>query len=131
MAEPRPAPPGSLGFIVCPGKSQAATRTSGGGFLSGSPVFRGHLAALRLHDPKKILEWSASPEEALNIAIYLNNRYELDGRDPNGYTGIAWSLGGVHDRAWGERQVFGKIPYMSFKGCKAKFNVTAYMEKYP
>ena len=55
---------------------------------------------------------------------------ELDGRDPNGYTGIAWSIGGVHDRAWGERPVFGKIRYMSYNGCKLKFNVKAYIEKY-
>jgi deoxyribodipyrimidine photo-lyase len=71
-----------------------------------------------------------SPEEALQIAIYLNDRYELDGRDPNGYTGIAWSLGGVHDRAWGARKVFGKIRYMSYNGCKSKFNVKAYINKY-
>jgi deoxyribodipyrimidine photo-lyase len=81
---------------------------------------------LRMYWAKKILEWTPSPEEALQVAIYLNDRYELDGRDPNGYTGIAWSLGGVHDRAWGERRVFGKIRYMSYKGCKAKFDVAAY-----
>ena len=85
---------------------------------------------MRMYWAKKILEWSSSPEEALEVAIYLNDRYELDGRDPNGYTGIAWSLGGVHDRAWGERQVFGKIRYMSYKGCRSKFDVSAYMEKY-
>jgi deoxyribodipyrimidine photo-lyase len=83
---------------------------------------------LRMYWAKKILEWTRSPEEALKIAIYLNDRYELDGRDPNGYTGIAWSLGGVHDRAWGERKVFGKIRYMSYKGCKAKFDVDAYIK---
>ena len=64
---------------------------------------------LRMYWAKKILEWTPSPEEAQRIAIYLNDKYELDGRDPNGYTGIAWSIGGVHDRAWGERPVFGKI----------------------
>ena len=85
---------------------------------------------LRMYWAKKILEWTRSPEEATQIAIYLNDRYELDGRDPNGYTGIAWSLGGVHDRAWGERQVFGKIRYMSYNGRKSKFNVNAYMKKY-
>ena len=82
---------------------------------------------LRMYWAKKILEWTPSPEEALRIAIYLNDRYELDGRDPNGYTGIAWSLGGVHDRAWGERPVFGKIRYMSFKGAKSKFDVARYI----
>ncbi len=85
---------------------------------------------LRMYWAKKILEWTRSPEEALQVAIYLNDRYELDGRDPNGYTGIAWSLGGVHDRAWGERQVFGKIRYMSYNGCKSKFDVPAYIKKY-
>jgi deoxyribodipyrimidine photo-lyase len=85
---------------------------------------------MRMYWAKKILEWTSSPEEALQVAIYLNDRYELDGRDPNGYTGIAWSLGGVHDRAWGERKVFGKIRYMSYKGCRAKFNVAAYINRY-
>ena len=85
---------------------------------------------LRMYWAKKILEWTRLPEEAVQVAIYLNDRYELDGRDPNGYTGIAWSLGGVHDRAWGERKVFGKIRYMSYNGCKSKFNVTAYIKKY-
>ena len=85
---------------------------------------------LRMYWAKKILEWTPSPEKALQVAIYLNDRYELDGRDPNGYTGIAWSLGGVHDRAWGERKVFGKIRYMSYNGCKSKFDVEAYIRKY-
>jgi deoxyribodipyrimidine photo-lyase len=84
---------------------------------------------LRMYWAKKILEWSASPEEALERAIALNDRYELDGRDPNGYTGIAWSIGGVHDRPWGERKVFGKIRYMSYNGCKGKFDVKAYITK--
>ena len=70
---------------------------------------------LRMYWAKKILEWTPSPEEALKIAITLNDRYELDGRDPNGYAGIAWSLGGVHDRPWGERKVFGMIRYMSYQ----------------
>ena len=85
---------------------------------------------MRMYWAKKIFEWTASPEEALDIAIYLNDKYELDGRDPNGYTGIAWSIGGVHDRAWFERPVFGKIRYMNYNGCKSKFNVKAYVEKY-
>ena len=82
---------------------------------------------LRMYWAKKILEWTGSPEEALRIAIYLNDRYELDGRDPNGYTGIAWSIGGVHDRAWSERDVFGKVRYMSYKGCASKFDVKRYI----
>jgi deoxyribodipyrimidine photo-lyase len=82
---------------------------------------------LRMYWAKKILEWTASPEEAQEVAIFLNDRYELDGRDPNGYVGIAWSLGGVHDRAWGERPIFGKIRYMSYKGSAGKFDVQAYI----
>jgi deoxyribodipyrimidine photo-lyase len=85
---------------------------------------------LRMYWAKKILEWTSSPEEAQRVAIYLNDRYELDGRDPNGYTGIAWSIGGVHDRAWGERPVFGKIRTMSYKGSKSKFDVEKYIEKW-
>jgi len=84
---------------------------------------------MRMYWGKKILEWTPSPEEALHYAIYLNDRYELDGRDPNGYTGIAWSIGGLHDRAWGERPIFGKIRYMSYNGCKSKFNIREYIEK--
>ncbi|MGW8162008.1 MAG: hypothetical protein ACWGN1_07155 [Desulfobulbales bacterium] len=84
---------------------------------------------LRMYWAKKILEWSASPEEALHSAIYLNDRYSLDGRDPNGYTGIAWSIGGIHDRAWAERPVFGKIRYMSLNGCRRKFDVSGYITR--
>lgn len=85
---------------------------------------------MRMYWAKKILEWSKSPEEALKIAIYLNDKYELDGRDPNGYVGCAWSIGGVHDRAWTERPVFGKIRYMNFNGAKRKFDVKNYINKY-
>lgn len=85
---------------------------------------------MRMYWAKKILEWSESPEDALQIAIDLNDKYELDGRDPNGYTGIAWSIGGVHDRAWFERPVYGKIRYMNYNGCKSKFNVKNYIEIY-
>jgi deoxyribodipyrimidine photo-lyase len=84
---------------------------------------------LRMYWAKKILEWTETPEKALEFAIYLNDKYEIDGRDPNGYAGIAWSIGGVHDRAWGERKVFGKIRYMSYDGMKRKFNVKQYIEK--
>jgi len=84
---------------------------------------------MRMYWAKKILEWTESPESALEIAIYLNDKYELDGRDSNGYTGIAWSVGGVHDRAWNERPVFGKIRYMSYNGCKRKFDIQSYIQK--
>lgn len=85
---------------------------------------------MRMYWGKKILEWSNSPEEAMETAIKLNDKYELDGRDPNGYTGIAWSIGGVHDRAWAERPIFGKIRYMNYNGCKRKFDVAKYIKKF-
>lgn len=85
---------------------------------------------LRMYWAKKILEWSFSYEEAFDTAIYLNDKYELDGCDPNGYVGVAWSIGGVHDRAWGQRDIFGKIRYMSFRGCKNKFDVDSFIKCY-
>lgn len=85
---------------------------------------------MRMYWAKKILEWTSTPEEAQTIAIYLNDTYQLDGRDPNGYTGIAWSIGGVHDRAWFERPVYGKIRYMNANGCKSKFDVAKYCKQY-
>jgi deoxyribodipyrimidine photo-lyase len=94
-------------------------------------VHRGKMHGyLRMYWAKKILEWTASPEEALEVAILLNDKYELDGRDANGYAGIAWSVGGVHDRAWNERPIFGKIRYMSYGGCKRKFKVKTYIEQH-
>ncbi len=85
---------------------------------------------MRMYWAKKMLEWSKTPEEALKTSIYLNDKYELDGRDPNGYVGCAWSIGGVHDRAWKERPVFGKIRYMNANGARRKFDVDAYLRKY-
>lgn len=85
---------------------------------------------MRMYWAKKILEWSKSPEEALKIATYLNDKYELDGRDPNGYTGIAWSIGGIHDRPWFERPVYGKIRYMNRNGAEKKFDIKSYIGKY-
>jgi len=82
---------------------------------------------LRMYWAKKILEWSINPAEALATAIFLNDRYSLDGRDPNGYAGIAWSIGGVHDRPWFTRPVFGSIRYMSYDGCRRKFDVDKYI----
>lgn len=82
---------------------------------------------LRMYWAKKILEWTPDPETALDYAITLNDRYSLDGRDPNGYAGIAWSVGGVHDRAWRERSVFGKVRYMNEAGCRRKFDVDGYI----
>jgi deoxyribodipyrimidine photo-lyase len=84
---------------------------------------------MRMYWAKKILEWSPSPEVALSNAVYLNDKYSLDGNDPNGYAGIAWSIGGVHDRAWPEREIFGKIRYMNYAGCRRKFSVPEYIRK--
>jgi len=83
---------------------------------------------MRMYWGKKILEWTESPQEALRFALYLNNKYELDGRDANGFTGVAWCLG-KHDRPWGERPVFGKIRYMSANGLRRKFDADAYVRK--
>ncbi|XP_059613917.1 deoxyribodipyrimidine photo-lyase [Phlebotomus argentipes] len=85
---------------------------------------------LRMYWAKKILEWSQSPEDAIAIAIYLNDRYSLDGRDANGIVGILWSVGGLHDGPWMERPVYGKIRYMAMSGCKKKFNVKEFVERY-
>ncbi len=83
---------------------------------------------MRMYWCKKILEWTKSPEEAQEITLYLNDKYEIDGNDPNGYVGVAWSIGGVHDRAWSERNVFGKIRFMSYNGCKSKFKIDEYIK---
>src|SRR5207237_514207 len=85
---------------------------------------------LRMYWAKKILEWSESPEKALEIAIYLNDKYSLDGRDPNGYVGCMWSICGIHDQGWREREIFGKIRYMNYEGCKRKFDVPKFVAKY-
>jgi deoxyribodipyrimidine photo-lyase len=85
---------------------------------------------LRMVWGKKILEWTAGPQEALDIMIELNNKYALDGRDPNSYTGIMWVLG-RYDRPWGpERPIFGKIRYMSSENTLRKLRATEYMERY-
>ncbi|PSS04092.1 Deoxyribodipyrimidine photo-lyase [Actinidia chinensis var. chinensis] len=82
---------------------------------------------MRMYWAKKILEWTSGPEDALAISIYLNDKYEIDGRDPNGYVGCMWSICGVHDQGWQERPVFGKIRYMNYAGCKRKFDVDGYI----
>ena len=82
---------------------------------------------LRMYWAKKILEWSATPEDAVRHAIWLNDRYFIDGRDSNGYTGVAWSMGGVHDRPWQERPVFGMVRYMNYAGARRKFDVDHYV----
>ena len=83
---------------------------------------------MRMYWGKKILEWSPAPQEAFQMCIYLNNKYELDGRDPNGYAGIAWCFG-KHDRAWKERPIFGKVRFMNDSGLKRKFDMEKYIQK--
>ena len=96
--------------------------------MTGTGKMHGYV---RMYWAKKILEWSRTPADAMSTAIYLNDKYHLDGRDPNGYAGIAWSMGGLHDRAWSERNIFGKIRYMNFNGMKRKFPIQTYIDMYP
>ncbi len=85
---------------------------------------------LRMLWGKKILHWTASPRQALKFMIELNNKYALDGRDPNSYSGIFWVLG-RYDRAWGpERPIFGKIRYMTSESTQSKFHVKQYVKQY-
>ncbi|RXG59456.1 Deoxyribodipyrimidine photo-lyase, partial [Armadillidium vulgare] len=87
--------------------------------------------ALRMYWAKKILEWNKSPEEALSVSMYLNDRYSLDGRDPSGYVGCMISICGIHDQmSWLERNIFGKIRFMNYEGCKRKYNVKTFVARY-
>ncbi|XP_020717050.1 deoxyribodipyrimidine photo-lyase isoform X2 [Ceratitis capitata] len=85
---------------------------------------------LRMYWAKKILEWSSSPEVALKTAIHLNDKYSLDARDPNGYVGCMWSIGGLHDHGYPNRPIFGKVRYMNYNGCQRKFDVKAFVAQY-
>ena len=84
---------------------------------------------LRMYWAKKILEWSKSPAEAHRTAVYLNDKYFLDGRDPNGYAGIAWAIVGKFDRPWFERPIFGQIRYMSAASTGRKFDSKKYIQQ--
>jgi deoxyribodipyrimidine photo-lyase len=84
---------------------------------------------MRMYWAKKILEWTPDVQTAVKYAVHLNDKYFLDGRDPNGYAGIAWSMVGKFDRAWGERPVFGKIRYMSGASTGRKFDSKLYVEQ--
>jgi len=83
---------------------------------------------MRMYWGKKILEWSETPQKAFHTTLALNNKYFLDGRDPNSYTGVAW-IYGVHDRAWTERPIFGKTRYMAASGLERKCDIAAYVKK--
>jgi deoxyribodipyrimidine photo-lyase len=84
---------------------------------------------MRMYWAKKILEWSESPAVAYQTAVYLNDKYFLDGRDPNGYAGIAWAIAGKFDRPWFERPIFGSIRYMSGNAALRKFDADRYVEQ--
>ncbi|MBN1939018.1 MAG: deoxyribodipyrimidine photo-lyase [Candidatus Aminicenantes bacterium] len=81
---------------------------------------------MRMYWGKKILEWSPTVEEAYAAALSLNNQYEIDGRDPNGFAGVAWCFG-KHDRPWTRRPVFGSVRYMNDKGLRRKFDIDRYV----
>lgn len=83
---------------------------------------------MRMYWGKKILEWSDSPMTAYASILALNNRYFIDGRDPNSYAGVGWIFG-LHDRAWFEREIFGKVRYMAASGLERKCDIQAYIEK--
>ena len=84
---------------------------------------------MRMYWAKKILEWSRSPAEAYQTAVYLNDKYFLDGRDPNGYAGVAWAIAGKFDRPWFERPVFGTVRYMSGAAATKKFDARRYQHQ--
>ena len=84
---------------------------------------------MRMYWAKKILEWTPDVETAMKFCIYLNDKYFLDGRDPNGYAGIAWAILGKFDRAWFDRPVFGKRRYMSGASTGRKFNSKSYIQQ--
>lgn len=83
---------------------------------------------MRMYWGKKILEWTSNPQKAFEFALYLNNKYFLDGRDPNSYAGVAWIFG-KHDRAWKERKIYGKVRYMNKAGLDRKYNMEKYLKK--
>jgi len=83
---------------------------------------------MRMYWGKKVIEWSPTPQKAYQTLLSLNNKYELDGRDPNGFAGVAWCFG-KHDRPWPERPIFGKIRYMTAQGLKRKFDMDSYTKK--
>lgn len=84
---------------------------------------------MRMYWAKKLIEWTPEPKVAFDIACYLNDKYQLDGRDPNGYSGISWCFG-THDRPWQERKIFGKVRYMNDKGLERKFDIRHYLLRY-
>jgi len=85
---------------------------------------------VRMYWAKKILEWTRNAEQAFDIAVRLNDKYLLDGRDPNGYTNIAWAIGGKHDRPWPSRPIYGTIRSMTLASTARKFDAARYIERW-
>nr|XP_023024919.1 deoxyribodipyrimidine photo-lyase-like [Leptinotarsa decemlineata] len=85
---------------------------------------------MRMYWCKKILEWTESPEQAIEYGLWLNDTFCLDGTDPNGYVGVMWSICGVHDQGWREREIFGKIRYMVDYSLRRKYNMDAYCARF-
>jgi len=83
---------------------------------------------MRMYWAKKVLEWTETPSEAVKILVYLNDKYHLDGYDPNGYVGILWSVAGLHDRPWFERRIYGTVRYMNESGLRRKFDLEKYLK---
>jgi deoxyribodipyrimidine photo-lyase len=83
---------------------------------------------MRMYWGKKIIEWTQNPMTAFSRGLYLNNKYEIDGRDPNGYAGVAWCFG-KHDRPWQNRAIFGNVRFMNNTGLKRKFDMSKYLER--
>lgn len=84
---------------------------------------------MRMYWGKKILEWTSSPQQAFEIMLQLNNKYQQDGRDPNSFVGVGWVLG-LHDRPWTRRPVFGTVRYMNAAGLKRKFKIEVYARRW-
>jgi deoxyribodipyrimidine photo-lyase len=85
---------------------------------------------IRMYWGKKILEWAPDPARAFEWAVMLNDKYELDGRDPNGYAGIAWAIVGRHDRPWFDRPVFGLVRTMTGPSTAKKFDAASYIRQH-
>lgn len=108
----------------------AATHDSYWNAAQRQMLVTGHMHNyMRMCWGKKIIEWKRDPEEAFHLLTRLNDTYQLDGRDANGYAGIAWCFGN-HDRPWKERPVFGQVRYMNAAGLERKFSMETYVERY-
>ena len=85
---------------------------------------------MRMYWAKKILEWTPDPQTAIAHTIALNDTYSLDGYDPIGYANILWSIGGLHDRPWKQRDIYGTVRYMATSGLRRKFDLDAYIARW-